>query len=215
MCRPARRLGDRGVTSRDLLPANATPFERALSETSARILDVDIDAIRRSRSPNACAAVFVPLLAWERSVHFWREGDEAGNRGRVASSFVDHLAYGSPPALEAEISLDVGAPIRLREYFEVGLQWPDFLLEIEAFDDAAPSLAAAVWRSALRRKNVRDWPVVSYVARRSGALHVATAVRALLTFRFPPVDLTPRLNGRVFIAGAMMAFGRFRLEPFR
>lgn len=203
------------MISRDLLPPNATPFERALSETSARILGVDIDIIRRSRHPGVCPAEFVAPLAWERSVHYWRAGDDAGNRARVAASFVDHLAYGSPTALEAEISLDVGAPIRLREFFEVGLQWPEFLLEIAAVDDVAPSLAAAVWRSALRRKNVRDWPIVSYVSRRPGPLHVATAMRAALTFRFPPADLTPRLNGRVFLGGAMMAFGRFRLEPFR
>ena len=40
--------------AQDLLPANATPFMRALSRTSARILNADTQAVRRERDPAQC-----------------------------------------------------------------------------------------------------------------------------------------------------------------
>ena len=35
----------------DLLPSNSTSYERPQSETSARLLEVDTDVIRRARDP--------------------------------------------------------------------------------------------------------------------------------------------------------------------
>lgn len=145
------------MSATDLLPPNATPFERAQSATDGRTLDADIAAIRRERQPAHCDGAFVAPLAWERSVHFWRPDDEAGNRARVASSFADHGAYGSPPALEDEIALDTGLPVKVREFWELpGLAWPDFVVDVAVNPgDASPDIGA-ITASALKRKNVRD-----------------------------------------------------------
>ncbi len=141
----------------DLLPPNRTPFEYALGMTSARILNVDTQAIRRERDPMQCAAAFLPFLAWERSVHHYTGTDQAADAASVASSFDDHLSYGAPAALEAEIALDTGQTIRVVEFFEENdLIWPEFVAEsVVNPGDPVPDLAA-VRASALVRKNVRD-----------------------------------------------------------
>lgn len=201
--------------SRALLPPNATKFERAQSETSARLLDLDIDLIRRARRPDLCTADFVPLLGWECSVHFWRAGDDAGNRARIASSFVDHINYGTPDALEREISLDVGYDVRVREWFEAGLEWPAFAIEFHAVEGVDLPPALAVWQSAVRRKNVRDWPVIRYVARKSGPLVVAAFVRLAATIRVRPYDATPRLRPFEYLGAGLSLFANYRVRPLQ
>ncbi len=140
-----------------LLPGNATAWERANSTVSERMLTVPVLAILKERDPAQCDAQFIAPLAWERSVHFWNPNDVAGNRARVASSFSDHLQYGSPSALEAEIALDTGLSIRVREFWELpGLAWPDFVIDVNINPgDAVPNVAA-VYASVLQRKPPRD-----------------------------------------------------------
>ena len=143
----------------DLLPPNATPFERSESSVSARILDTDTNIIRRARDPFATPSNILPFLAAERSVHHYTGTNEALDRASTASSFADHIAYGSPDALEAEIALDLALSIRIVEFNEEpGMEWPDFFVEaLIDPGDAAPDIDA-LWSSAIRRKNVRDWP---------------------------------------------------------
>lgn len=142
-----------------LLPNNATAFERAQSESAARMLDSPVEAIRAARIGASAPASLLPFLAWERSVHHPRV-DETTLRARIDASFADHLSYGAPAALEQEIALDTGLSVRIVEFFEEpDLQWPDFIIEV-VFDpaiEAQPDLSG-VWLSAVRWKNVRDWP---------------------------------------------------------
>jgi phage tail P2-like protein len=136
------------MSATDLLPPNATPLESAHSAEDNRILAADVDAIRRERDPTRCDAAFVAPLAWERSIHFWDPNDDAANRARVASSFADHGAYGSPPALEDEIALDAGLPVKVREFFELArLVWPEFTVDVAVELQGAEPLviASAAW----------------------------------------------------------------------
>lgn len=147
------------MSADDLLPPNATPFEKAASAADRRVLSADADAIRRARDPAAAPAAVTPFLAWERSVHFYDPADEAGNRARTASSFADHTAYGSATALEAEIALDVGFPVKVREWFEErDLAFPGFAVEADMDPGPTPPDLDAVMASALKRRNVRDIP---------------------------------------------------------
>lgn len=176
--------------SDDLLPPRTSPLQRALSGAGARMLTVDTDAIRRERDPSRCGAVFVPFLAWERSVHFYDPADDAGNRSRIQSSFNDHLNYGSPDALEAEIALDTGQNAHLVEFWEErDLTWPDFVVESVINPGDAPPDLDAVMASALKRKNVRDVPhvrvavlqptgVVNVGATQSIAMRIVNAVKS-------------------------------------
>lgn len=177
----------------DLLPGNAAPFERVLSKTSARILSTDVGAIRRERDPLHCDAQFLPALAMERSVHHYTGTDVALDRLAVAMSFEDHCDYGTAQALEREISLDIGRDVTVVEFFEDGsLDWPDFAVELLVDPgETAPDLAA-MQASAIRRKNVRDWPHPRLRVRQPEApLYIAAASSVGVTLRVLPEDALP------------------------
>ena len=181
--------------AQDLLPANATPFMRALSRTSARILNADTQAVRRERDPAQCGGQFVPFLAWERSVHHYVVGDLAGNRAKVAASFVDHLSFGTPCALESEIAQDTGQAIEIVEYFQdPSLVWPYFwVCTLVNPGDPAPN-TQAVWNSAILRKNVRDMPKVAVKLNQPGAQNYAGAATGVtIICRFPPANPLPQI----------------------
>ena len=184
------------MSATDLLPPNATPFERAQSAEDNRILAANANAVRTERQPSTCDAAFVAPLAWERGIHFWSPGDDAGNRARIASSFADHGAYGSPPALEDEIALDTGLPITVREFFELpGLAWPDFAVDVAVeIGGAAPDIGA-ITASANARKNVRDVLArVRFVALQPAApLAVGAATSVAPRLKILPLGAVPPL----------------------
>ncbi len=196
-----------------MLPPNATAYEQAQANVSARLLKAPTDVIRRERDPLHCDAAFVPYLGWERSVHHW-SGVDAVDRASVASSFADHLSYGAPAALEKEISLDVGASVTVQDFFEAGLTWPNFLVAIPAVDDAAPPAAQAVWQSAIRRKNVRDFPVLRYVAREGGPEFVAAFMRVAATIRVEPLDPTIYIDAPATVGAALRVIATYNLGAF-
>lgn len=161
----------------DLLPDNATAFERAQSQTSARLLDAPTHVICDARRGASAPSQLLGHLAWERSVH--KTSANVGVlRARIDSSFADHLSYGSPEALEKEIGLDVGrSDITIRDFFEVrGAEWPDFFIvfPVGPGHPAPPTNLATILRSALARKNVRDWPSIRFEARPEPATAVVS-----------------------------------------
>jgi phage tail P2-like protein len=165
-----------------LLPACASAFEQAQSETSARLLGAPVATIPRERQPANCDDAFLPPLAWERSVHCWNPGDDAGNRARVESAFQDHLGYGSPTALEAEIALDTGLEVAVKEFWtERDMAWPGFAVETPyAPGTPAPDMDA-LYASTVRRCNVRDWPRVRPLVTQDAPLYVGAASRLALS----------------------------------
>ncbi len=186
------------MTDRDLLPGNAPAFERAQSETSARLLDAPSQVIRDARKGASAPEQLLGHLAWERAVH--HPSDTAAvMRERIDASFADHLAYGSPAALEDEIALDTGYAVTIREFWEVaGAQWPDFFIVFPLGPDhpAPPADFKPILRAALRRKNVRDWPKLRLEGRAEPfAAVVSVGVQARVTIR--PTAIDGKVRGRV------------------
>jgi phage tail P2-like protein len=176
-----------------LLPSNATVFERAQADTSARILDIDTDIIRRERQPETCNAHFLPLLAWERSVHHWSGADVEGDKARIKTAFQDHQTYGSPQALESEISQDINYPVKIVEFAKAGLEWPDFAIEVPIKPDVSAPKASAIFASAVRRKNVRDWPaIVEFQTKINLNAGFAASPHIRAAIHIHPIDPTPR-----------------------
>lgn len=205
------------MSATDLLPPNATPFERAQSAEDNRILAADVAAIRRERDPSRCDAAFVAPLAWERSVHFWSPSDDAGNRARVASSFADHGAYGSAAALEAEIALDVGLAVKVREFNELErLEWPDFVVDMAINPGDAPPDVAAIRKSAEARKNPRDTlAAVRLVADQPPSpLYVGAASAVRPNVKILPLGL-PKPAPQLWIGAASSMAPRLKVLPLR
>lgn len=212
----------------DLLPQNATEFERAQSKTSARILDTDTNIIRRARVPAQTPAAFLPFLAAERSVHHYGgpftdeftaefPGSIAFKRAQTASSFSDHLSYGTPAALEKEIELDAGFPVRIVEFFEdPELTFPDFMVEATIDPgEPYPDMAAAR-RSAANRKNVREVLAKTRVRVRQpiAAMNVGAATHATSRVRIFPIGGAPPPK-QVFVGAFTRAMPKVRIFPLR
>ena len=204
------------MAERSLLPGNATALERSLSlAANARMGALDVEAVRRERQPQTADAAFLPLLAFERSVHFWRAGDDAGNSARIASSFSDHGAYGSPVALANEIALDVGWPVIIREFWQFGGVWPAFRVVLPLADDSgAPPSADVVKASANARKNVRDLlDRIVYAFSETGPLNIGAAVHVAGQIRVEPYDYTPTFPGPLAYGAAVRVIGQIQVEP--
>ena len=87
--------------SRDLLPANATPLERALSEATARLSDVVVP-IRDLWSPDSCPVNLLPWLAWALSVDHWEASwSEDYKRAVIQAAIAVHRHKGTPFAVES------------------------------------------------------------------------------------------------------------------
>ena len=199
----------------DLLPANATALERALSQVAARLLEAPVHVIRAARVGATAPRALLGHLAWERSVHH-PTADEAAMRARIDSSFADHLSYGAPAALEAEIALDTGLTIRVVEAWERPyLVWPDFLVEVVIDPgDPTPDVGAA-WRAAVRRKNVRDWPSARVFARQpSGALYAGAATHVSVRAKILP-EGGAKPAPQLFVGAATRALPRVKILPQR
>ena len=175
----------------NLLPANATAFEDAQSQTSARLLEAPVQVIRDARMGASAPSQLLPFLAWERSVHH-PSTDTATMRGRIDASFADHLSYGTPAALENEIFLDTGVAVTVREYWEKpGASWPDFFvcIPVGPGHPAPPSDLGPILRSALSRKNVRDWPNIRLEGRADPATaQVSVGLQVRLRVNPEPID---------------------------
>ncbi len=205
------------MSAADLLPPNATPFERAQSAEDNRVLAADVDAIRRERDPARCDEAFVAPLAWERSIHFWNPGDDSGNRARIASSFADHGAYGAPPALEEEIALDTGLPVTVREFWELpDLVWPYFVVDCPVEIGAPAPDVGAIAASALARKNVRDMlSRVRLLANQPGAiLSVGAGCCVNPRVKILPFDAAPP-PPQLYVGASTRALPNVTVLPLR
>lgn len=91
---------------RSLLPANATPWEQALSLTSAEARDIDADAIRRAFDPWTCPASLLPWLAYSYSVDFWSDKwSESKKRRVIARAIRLQWLKGTEAGIEEYIEL--------------------------------------------------------------------------------------------------------------
>lgn len=198
----------------DLLPPNATVLERIVSKTDGRVLDTDTDVIRRNRIAGSVQARFLPALAWERSVHHWTGADETLDRARTASSFEDHGEYGRPDTLEGEIATDTVGAIRIVESGEeIGLKWPDFVVEARVQPGGATPDLDAIRASVLRRKNVRDWPSVRvHVDQPAGTDWIGAAIHVGTIVRIAPADTLPRLPD-LYVGATLRPLPLVRILP--
>lgn len=142
------------MVTADLLPPSATPQERAISLTIARLAEVPVP-VRNLWSAADCPADLLPWLAWTFAVEPWDAAwNEPQKRAAIAAAYAVHAKRGTIGAIElavnalgygaAEINENVDAPFT----FTVRLVSPaagvgaDQLREVEAV--------------ALRTKNARS-----------------------------------------------------------
>jgi phage tail P2-like protein len=171
----------------DLLPPNATPQERALSNSTARVGDVPVP-IRTLWNPQTCPVALLPWLAWAMSVDDWDSAwTEQQKRDVIAASVEVHRHKGTIGALKAALrplnyDVQIEEPISLPYRFRIRID-PG---RSNAMDVAQLDYSRAQ-QIALRVKNVRSWLLGVQAMRQStSALYFGAAtVSGLLASIYP------------------------------
>ncbi|CDY77955.1 Phage tail fibers [Caballeronia glathei] len=101
-----------------LLPANATPLERALAATNACTHEVPIP-ITTLMDPDAIPLALLPWLAWHLGVDTWKEyWPEQVKRARVKAAIPIARRRGTAASVREVVS-SFGGNVALREWFEL------------------------------------------------------------------------------------------------
>lgn len=120
--------------SDDLLPPNATPQERALSDSAARIDEVDFKT-NTMWNPQTCPANLLPWLAWAFSVDEWNDNwSEQQKRDVIAASFEIHQTKGTIGSVKRAIS-SLGYSISVSEWFDYGGDPYTFRIDVGINDE--------------------------------------------------------------------------------
>lgn len=103
-----------------LLPSDEDERVKAFSIAQHRMLDVDMDVIRRSVLANISPASLLPWLAWDRSVDEYVDSwPTSVKRQVIAGSYSYHTIKGTPAALTRALAqLDYETTVT--EWFQYG-----------------------------------------------------------------------------------------------
>lgn len=100
----------------DLLPANSTSAERALSETVARIGDVPVP-LRELWNHDTCPIELLPWLAWAFSVDEWDTAwSEDQQRAAVKASYSVHRYKGTIGSVKDALNA-LGLGVQVQEWY--------------------------------------------------------------------------------------------------
>jgi phage tail P2-like protein len=142
----------------DLLPPNATPQERALSDAVARIGNVPTPT-RQLWNPQTCPAALLPWLAWAFSVDDWNtEWSEQQKRDVIAASFTVHRSKGTIGAVKASLAA-LGYNLTLTEWFQDAdnLDPYTFIIDVDTQGNPLrPTVFTDVVALTERSKNTRS-----------------------------------------------------------
>lgn len=105
------------MTSRGLLPANASALERQAAEALAQIQRVPVP-IRELHNPDLCPVALLPYLAWAYSVDRWEDSwSAATKRSVIKSAYFVHAHKGTIGALRRVVE-PLGYLIRVIEWWQ-------------------------------------------------------------------------------------------------
>ncbi|MCE8028806.1 phage tail protein I [Halomonas daqingensis] len=105
------------MSDRSLLPPNATRYERALADTTARVSDV-ATPLRDLWNPDTCPAELLPWLAWSLGVAAWKPyWSEAIKRQRIKQAVEIHRRRGTVQSVRRVVE-SFGAGVAIREWWE-------------------------------------------------------------------------------------------------
>lgn len=136
----------------DLLPPNATPFERALAQSLARISDVPVP-LRDLWSPWNCPIELLPWLAWALSIDRWKaEWSEYQKRVETARAIERQRLKGTPASIE-DLLESYDRLIQLVEWFETSPRMNPHTFQVIIPIDGTPAGRST---AAFQREIVRD-----------------------------------------------------------
>lgn len=173
---------------RSLLPPNATPQERALEASAARISDVPTP-LRELYKPDTCPVELLPWLAWHLSIDSWKSSwPEEVRRARIKSAMSIHRKKGTANAVR-EVVAAFGGAILLQAWWQKtpkGLPHTfDLLMTLSGSGEhtATAEFVDDVIDEVKRAKPVRSHFTFTQGVDTRTAIAVATAVRPVIYAR--------------------------------
>ena len=139
-----------------LLPPNATPEERSLSEGVARLSDVPV-TLRELWNPDTCPESLLPWLAWALSVDVWDSAwAEDKKRQVIKTAIAVHRRKGTPFAIE-EAFKAVNIQAKVEEWPEYDGDPYKFKLVVDVMDEGLDAAAYSTINQIISQtKNVRS-----------------------------------------------------------
>jgi len=177
--------------SEDLLPPNATPQERALANTVARVSAIPV-LLRDLWSANTCPAALLPWLAWGMSVDEWDSSwTEQQKRNVIASSVEIHRKKGTIGAVKRIIeSFNLG--IAIKEWWETTPPGVPHTFKLILSLDTIPIGAREAIIEAIKRvKPVRSDFALEYTPGYSCPVNVTANGQVTVFQRFSAVLTIP------------------------
>jgi len=147
------------MTFKTLLPANASPAERALEQVAAEMINSIPMLIRASRNNEECAAELLPWLAWERAVDFWEPSwTEEQKRQVIKDAPYVHRHRGTVGAVRRALG-SIGFPTRVVEWFEDSPRSAPYTFRIDVYSDTniSAELYAQIRQMVSSSKNLRSY----------------------------------------------------------
>ncbi len=174
----------------DLLPPNATTFERAMAATAVRVTAIDTP-IAALMDPAALPANLLPFLAWHLSVDRWEvDWSEATKRTAIADAIAAQRRKGTPASVEAVLASFDGL-LELVEWHQTAPRGTPHTFEIRLPLGAAGGtratapFAEAVLRDVLRVKPARSHATMVQLSASAG---IAQVLGAAATAGFVRLD---------------------------
>ena len=216
------------VVRPSLLPRESTPREQAIEAADAAIADIDAGQIIRARDVAIAPAVYLPDLAWERSVDVYDPAwSDAVKRAVIEAAPEVHRHKGTVYAVKTALSA-LGVDATISEWWQASPRGAPYTFHVSAFARArlydGPLLDArlirVVFASVLHAKpesRAFDLTVAATFPARLGlapvavgrsrtavAMHPANFSRELVA----PLGLAPVAIARSRIAVAMQPVSR-------
>jgi phage tail P2-like protein len=171
-----------------LLPPNATPLERAVEQTTARLSDVPVP-IALIADPDRCPVALLPYLAWALSIDTWSaDWPEAVKRARVRSAIAIQRRKGTAASVR-DVVASFGGGVALREWWQTEPRGRphtfDLVVSLDGVvrPEATAAYADAVIGEVARTKPVRSAFTFSQALTAEGAMGAIAAARPAIFAR--------------------------------
>ena len=198
-----------------LLPPNATPQERAVSETLSRTDTINVP-IRALWRPYDCPERLLPWLAWALSVDEWDEQwSEAQKRNAIDASVYLHRHKGTPAAVQRAVDL-IFEEAEVQEWFHYGGQPFHFRVVSEGAFTSERDYQRLI-RLIESAKNARSWlEAIVIRSRITQEITLATATVQGVHTRMGPRPATPRITPSEFNTSSVQhSASRVRISPWQ
>lgn len=143
-----------------LLPNNATPFERAMEQGTARVGDVAIP-IGELWNPQTCPMDLLPWLAWALSVDRWDfRWNEDQKRAAVAGAIAEQRHKGTRKSVE-DVLASYDNLLTLTEWFESQKDPYTFAIDLPLIStngDLGGARSSAAFAESIIRDVIRTKP---------------------------------------------------------